>query len=335
MATERNRVVILDDYEGLASSVPAFQKLKERAEVNVLRERLGTDGELGLALGEANVVLLVRERTRFGEKQLSLAPKLKFISQTGRTTAHLDLAAITRRGIAVAFTPTDNGISTVELTFGLIFALLRQIPLIDRKMRQERWPAIPGRLLEGKTLGIVGLGRIGTRVAQIGQAFGTRTLATARTLTDERAREVGAARVSLETLLRESDIVTVHVPLRPETRGLIGEKEISLMKREAILINTARGPIVSESALVKALEQGRLAGAGLDVYDKEPLPMDHPLRRLNNVVLLSHRGYATVEVLCQRYENAMENILAFFDGKPTNLLNPEALTGSRVEGLKS
>jgi phosphoglycerate dehydrogenase-like enzyme len=215
------------------------------------------------------------------------------------------------------------------LTFALILAVLRQIPRIDRKMREEQWPAIPGRLLEGKALGIIGLGRIGKRVAEIGRLFGTRNLATGKTLTDERAREVGATRVSLETLLKESDIVTVHCPLRPETRGLIGEKEISLMKREAILINTARGPIVSESALVEALEQGRIAGAGLDVYSEEPLPMNHPLRRLDNVVLLPHRGYATVEILRERYEMAMNNILSFLDGKPVNLLNPDVLNQAK------
>jgi len=323
------RVLVLDDYEEQATEVPAFQKLSARANVTVMRNRLESDKELGAALRGIHVLLLVRERTRFGEKQLSLAPDLKFISQTGKTAAHLDLAGATRRGIPIAFTATDSGISTVELTFALIFSVLRQIPFIDRKMRTERWPAIPGRLLEGKTLGVIGLGRIGKKVAQIGQAFGTRNLATGKTLTDERAREVGAAKVSLETLLKESDIVTVHCPLRPETRGLIGEKEISWMKREAVLVNTARGPIVSEPALVKALQQNRIAGAGLDVYDEEPLPADHPLRRLDNLVLLPHRGYATVEILRERYEMAMANILGFLDGKPVNLLNPEVLNRPR------
>jgi phosphoglycerate dehydrogenase-like enzyme len=319
------RVLVLDDYEDQAKEVPAFKELSGRADVTIMKKRLETDEELAHALKGIHALLLVRERTRFGQKQFSLAPDLKLISQTGRTSAHLALAEATRRGIPVAFTPTDSGTSTIELTWALILAVLRQIPLIDRKMREERWAAIPGRLLEGKTLGIIGLGRIGTKVAQIGQAFGTRNLATGKTLTDERARQVGATKVSLEALLRESDIVTVHCPLRPETRGLLGEKETALMKPGAILINTARGPIVSESALIKALEQGHLAGAGLDVYDEEPLPMDHPFRRLHNIVLLPHRGYATVEILHERYELAMTNILSFLDGKPLNLLNPEAL----------
>lgn len=323
---ERFRVSVLDDYEGLAAGVPAFERLKERADVTVLRGRLESEEELGRALQNINAILLVRERTRFGERQLSLAPDLKLISQTGRGIAHLDLAAATRRGIAVAVSPNDSGISTVELTFGLILALMRHIPQIDRRMRQETWPSIPGQLLERKTMGVIGLGRIGKQVARIAQAFRTRVLAAGKTLTDERAREVGAERASLEGLLRESDIVTLHVPLNQETRGLIGEKEISLMKPGAILINTSRGPIVSESALIRALENGHLGGAGLDVYDEEPLPVENALRRMENVVLLSHRGYATVEVLCERYELAMANILSFLDGKPANLLNPEVLS---------
>lgn len=329
MRAEQFRVAILDDYEGLASGVPSFEKLKARATVEVVRERLETDAALGQTLKEANAVLLMRERTRFGEKELALAPALKLISQTGRGIAHLDLPAATRRGVAVSVTSNDSGISTVELTVGLILAVLRQIPLVDRRMRREAWPSIAGRLLEGKTLGVIGLGRIGAQVGRIAKAFNTRVLATGRTLTDEKARAVGAERVSLETLLRESDIVTIHVPLRPETRGLIGEKEFALMKPGAILINTARGPIVSEGALIRVLQEGRLGGAGLDVFDQEPLPLDHAFRRLENVVLLSHRGYATVEILSERYDLAIGNILNFIDGRPTNLLNPEVLTRSQ------
>jgi len=327
MSADRLHVAILDDYEGLAAGVSSFEKLKARADVVVVRERLATDEDLERVLKNLHAVLLMRERTRFGEKQLALAPALKLISQTGRSIAHLDLPAATRRGVTVSVTPNDSGSSTIELTVGLILAVLRQIPQVDRRMRQEAWPAIAGRLLEGKILGVVGLGRIGAQVSRIVKAFNARVLATARTLTDERARAVGAERVSLETLLRESDVVTIHVPLRPETRGLIGEKEIALMKPGAVLINTARGPIVSEAALIRALQDGRLGGAGLDVFDEEPLPLDHPLRRLDNVVLLSHRGYAAVEILTERYELAIGNILNFIDGQPTNLLNPEVFKG--------
>jgi phosphoglycerate dehydrogenase-like enzyme len=332
--SERFRVAVLDDYEGMAEQAPAYPKLQQRADVKIFKERLETDAELGRALAGVHAVLLVRERTRFGEKQFSLAPQLKLIAQTGRTTGHIDLATANKRGIAVTVTPTDTGNSTVELTTALIFSVLRRIPEVDRRMRTERWPAVAGRLFEGKTLGVVGLGRIGTQVARIAQMFRARVLATGRTLTAERAREAGAEAVSLDKLLRESDIVTIHVPLNPQTRGMIGAKEFALMKPGAILINTARGPIVSEAALLDALKSGKLSGAGLDVYDEEPLRMDHPLRSFDNVVLLSHRGYATAEILTERYEHAMQNILGFFDGKPTNLLNPEALASSRVSGFK-
>ena len=323
--TERFRVAVLDDYEGVADQAPVYQKLTARAEVKVLRERLATDDEFRRALDGVRAVLLMRERTWLGEKQLSLAPSLKLVSQTGRTTAHLDMPGLTKRGIALAVTSGDSGNSTVELTVALILALLRRIPEVDRRMRDEAWPAVPGQVFEGKTLGVVGLGRIGAKVARIAQLFQAKVIATGRTLTAERAREAGAEAVSLEKLLRESDIVTIHVPLNRQTRGMIGAKEFALMKPGALLVNTARGPIVSQAALLEALRSGRLGGAGLDVYDEEPLPMDHPLRRLNNTVLLSHRGYATVEILRERYEAAMENILAFIDGKPVNVINPEAL----------
>jgi phosphoglycerate dehydrogenase-like enzyme len=323
--SDRFRVTVLDDYERLADRAPAYKLLQQRAEVKICKERLETDAELGRALDGAHAVLLMRERTRFGEKQLALAPSLKLISQTGRTTAHLDVPAATQRGVAITATSSDSGNSTVELTTALIFSALRRIPEVDRRMRSERWPAVAGRLFEGKTLGIVGLGRIGAQVARVGQLFHARVLATGRTLTDERARAAGAEAVPLEKLLRESDIVSIHVPLNPQTRGMIGAKEFALMKPGAILINTARGPIVSEAALLDALKSGKLSGGGFDVYDEEPLRMDHPLRSFDNVVLLSHRGYATVEILTERYQHAMENILNFFDGKPTNLLNPEAL----------
>ena len=193
--SERFRVAVLDDYEGVADQAAVYKILQQRAQVKILKERLETDAELGRALQGVHAVLLVRERTRFGEKQFSLAPQLKLIAQTGHTTGHIDLATANQRGIAVAVTPTDTGNSTVELTTALIFAVLRRIPEVDRRMRAERWPAVAGRLFEGKTLGIVGLGRIGTQVARIAQLFKARVLATGRTLTMERARAAGAEEI--------------------------------------------------------------------------------------------------------------------------------------------
>jgi phosphoglycerate dehydrogenase-like enzyme len=323
--TERYRVAILDDYEGLADRAEAYETLKQRTEVHIYHQKLDSDADFKNALAGIHAVLLMRERTRFGEKQLALAPALKLISQTGRTTVHLDIAGATKRGIAISVTPSDTGGSTFELTTALIFSVLRRIPEVDRRMRSERWPAVAGHVLEGKTVGVLGLGRIGSQVARMARLFNARVLATGRTLTPERAREAGAEAVPLERLLRESDIISIHVPLNDNTRGMIGAKEFALMKPGAILINTARGPIVSEAALIDALKSGKLSGAGLDVYDQEPLPMDHPLRKLDNVVLLSHRGYATEEILIERYHHAMENILNFFEGKEIKLVNPEAV----------
>jgi phosphoglycerate dehydrogenase-like enzyme len=324
MANNKFKVAILDDFEKIADTVPAYQKLKERADVTLLRKRLDSSANIVAALRDIDAILLMRERTFFGDKEYAQLPNLKLISQTGRTSKHLDLPNATRLGIAVTGTAHDNGVSTIELTVALILALLRKIPQVNLRMREEAWPAIAGNTLEGKTIGVFGFGRIGREVARIMKAFeNTRVLAYSRTLTLERAQEVGAECVALDTLLRESDILTVHINSNAQTRGIIGEKELAMMKRGILLVNTARGPIVSETALLKALESGQLGGVGLDVYDIEPLPMDHPLRRFDNAILMSHRGYATVEVLRERYEQAINNILDFLDRKPLDLLNPD------------
>src|SRR5206468_1382422 len=273
-STAKFKVVVLDDFEAMARSVPAYEKLKARADVTILRERLDTPKKIAQKLGGADCILLMRERTYFNEKELSVLPNLKFISQTGRTSRHIDLAFATRRGIAVAGTAADTGTSTKELTIGLILALMRKIPQVDRRMREESWPPLAGRLLEGKTVGVLGFGRIGQEVARILKAFDTRVLAYARTLTAEKAGEIGAECVSMETLLKESDIMTIHVPLNANTRGMIGDKELAMMKPGALLVNTARGPIVSEAAMIKALETGHLGGVGLGVFDIEPLAGD-------------------------------------------------------------
>ena len=325
MSDTRFRVAILDDFEKLADTVPAFEKLKARAEVTILRERLDSPEKMERVLAGMDALLLMRERTYFSDNEYSRLPSLKFISQTGRTTRHLDLPSATRRGIAVAGTPADNGTSTKELTIGLILALMRKIPQVNRRMREETWPPLAGQLLEGKTVGVLGFGRIGQEVARILKAFDARVLAYARTLTAEKAGQIGAECVPIETLLKESNVVTIHVPLNANTRGMIGDKELAMMKPGALLVNTARGAIVSETAMIRALENGHLGGVGLDVFEIEPLPMDHPLRRFDNAILLSHRGYATVEVLRERYEEALTNILNFMDGKPVNLHNPEVL----------
>ena len=323
MSDQRLRVAILDDFEKIADTVPAYAKLKACTDVTILRERLENSEQIVQTLRGFDALLLMRERTRFSDKEYSQLPRLKLISQTGRTSRHLDLPAATRRGIAVAGTPSDSGSTTKELTIGLILALLRKIPQVNQRMREERWPALTGLMLEGKTIGVLGFGRIGREVARIMKAFDTRVLAYSRTLTPEKAAESGAEAVSMETLLRESDVVTLHIQFNEQTRGIIGAKELALMKAGAYLVNTGRGPLVVEQAMIQALQSGRLGGVGLDVYDIEPLPMDHPLRRFDNAILMSHRGYATVEILSERYEQAMENILSFIDGRAVDLLNSE------------
>jgi phosphoglycerate dehydrogenase-like enzyme len=323
MTTNSFKVAILDDFEKISETVPAFRQLQARADITRIGERLDSSEKIVAQLRDFDVLLLMRERTRLSDKEYSQLPKLKFIAQTGRTTHHLDLANATKRGIAVAGTPSDSGATTKELTIALILALMKKIPQVNLRMREELWPAIAVNRLEGKTVGVVGLGRIGTEVARIMKAFNTRVLAWSRTLTAERAAEVGAESVPVETLFKESDIVTVHVHFNPQTVGLVGAREIGLMKRGAYLVNTGRGPIINEAAMLDALATGRLGGVGLDVYDIEPLPMDHPLRRFDNAILMSHRGYANVEILSERYQQALVNIGDFIDGKALPLLNPE------------
>lgn len=324
MSDDHFRVVVLDDYEKFSTTVPAYREASAVSDVRVVERKLTTDEEWAAAVGDAHAVVLMRERSPFREREFALAPALRFISQIGRGIPHLDVAEATRRGIPVSCTPNDSGASTVELTFALLLALARHIPSVSQGMREGGWPPSVGLLLEGRTMGVIGLGRIGGKVARIARAFGMEVLATGKTLTDERAAEAGARRVSLDVLLEESDVVSVNCRLNAETRGLIDRRALERMKPGALLINTARGPIIAEDALVESLERGHPGGVGLDVYDEEPLPPDHPLRRFDNVVLASHRGYAVDRILYQRYQSAFANVIAFTEGKPVNVINPEA-----------
>ncbi len=258
-------------------------------------------------------------------------PNLKLITIVGRSLPNLDLAAASDHGVLVSHSdfasPRFRSVrdATPELAWGLMIAAARNLGEEHRRMRDGGWQTTTGVTLSGKTIGLLGLGRVGKRMAGYAKAFGMQAIAWSQNLTEEAAAAVGASRVEKATLLRESDVVSVHLVLSERTRGLIGAPELALMKPTAYLINTSRGPIVDEAALIAALETGRIAGAGLDVYDVEPLPPDHPLRRLPNATLTPHLGYVTREMLSAFYADTVDAVVAWLDGTPVRVANPEAL----------
>ena len=318
------RIAILDDYQGAALSVPSWERLHGRATVDVFRDTVKDADDLVERLSPYEILVLIRERTRFPAALLARLPRLELLALTGRNLGQVDEEAATGRGILLTDTE-GSGASAVELTIGLMLAVARRIPQEDAALRAGRWQTSVGVDLQGKTLGILGLGRIGSRIAAFGQFLGMRVLAWGPTLTDERAAAGGVARVSLERLFAESDMVNVHLRLSDRTRGLVTGDLLRRMKPTAFLINTARGPIVDEAALHAVLAERRIAGAGLDVYDVEPLPQDYPLVRLDNVVLTPHLGYVTQETYVIFFRQVVENIAAYLDGRvPPRCINPEA-----------
>jgi phosphoglycerate dehydrogenase-like enzyme len=323
------RVAVLDDWDRMAAGSPAIARLRREpgVRVDVFEESLDPAAELPARLAGAAAVIPIRERTRFDAALLGRLPDLRLISQTGTGIAHVDLAACARRGILVATNTHEEGSvpSVVELVFGLLFAVARRIARLDREVREGRWARFVGTELHGKTLGVLGLGAIGAEVARVAHAFGMRTIAWGPTLTAERAAAAGAARVERDALFRESDVLSIHLRLTEATRGLVGARELGLMRPAAILINTARGPIVDEAALVRALERKQLGGAGLDVFAVEPLPAGHPLASLESVVLTPHVGWPTRETYERFFAGAVGNILAWRAGRPANLVPPQAL----------
>ncbi len=283
------RVAILDDVHQAWEGTDGVRRLREHAEVRVFTVPFGDPA----ALRGFDTLVANRERTRFTRALLEQLSDVRILVQTGNHANHIDFAAAHDCGIFVAKASAGYSIGAAELTFGLAMAVMRQIPASDAAVRRGEWPTPLTQVLHGKTLGIVGLGRVGQHVARIAQAFGMRVLGWSRTLTDAAASTAGAERRELDDLLGEADVVTMHVSLSPSSRGLLDARRIALMKPTAFLVNTARGPIVDEVALVDALKAGRLAGAGLDVFDQEPLPAGHPLTTLSNVVLTPHIGWPT------------------------------------------
>ena len=316
------RIVLLDDYQGVAVDLLAASTMPPGAELVPLRQYIGSEDDLVAALRGAAVVVAMRERTRLPASVIDRLPGLRLIVTTGMGNAAIDIDAATRAGVCVVGT---GGIitPTSELTWGLIFALLRRIPAEDATMRRGGWQSTVGVGVAGRTLGLLGAGRLGKLVVDAAHAFQMQVIAWSHNLSAARAAEVGAELVGKNELFARSDIVSVHLVLSDRTRGLVGEAELRAMKRTAVLINTSRGPIVDEGALVRALREGRIAGAGLDVYDTEPLPADHPLRSLPNTVLTPHLGYVTDDCYEVFYREIGEGIAAFVAGDPVRVLNPD------------
>ncbi|NUR06423.1 MAG: D-2-hydroxyacid dehydrogenase family protein [Nocardioidaceae bacterium] len=309
------RIAVLDDYQGVALEMADWSPVLARAEVDVFRDHVTDPAALVERLAPYDVVVLMRERTPFPAEVVNGLPELRLLVSTGRRNTVLDVEAARARGIPVC--TTDSPVDAPgELTWALVLGLARHLVTEHGNVNGGGWQTTVGTDLAGATLGLVGLGRIGSHAARVGAAFGMRVLAWSPSLTEERAAAAGAHAVPLDTLLAESDVLSVHVPLNDGTRGLIGARELALMKPTALLVNTSRGPVVDEAALLDALHGGRLGGAGLDVYDEEPLPVDHPLRTAPNTLLTPHIGYVTDRTYRVFFEGVVEDIVAWLDGAP-------------------
>ena len=312
------RIAVLDDYQRVAHRFGDWSRLGEH-EVTFFHEPLADPAQV---LEPFDIVCAMRERTVFPAELFDRLPHLRLLVTTGRRNAAIDLEAAARHGVTVSGTDVP-GLSTAEHAWGLILALARRIPQEDRGMHEGAWQTTVGFDLAGRTLGIVGLGRLGSAMARYGTAFDMRLVTWSQNLTAERAAEFGAELVTKDELLSTADVVTIHLVLSGRTRGLISAPELALMKPTAYLVNTSRGPIVDEAALVAALEAGTIAGAALDVYDREPLPQDHPLRRAPNTVLTPHLGYVTEETYRVFYGQTIEDIEAWLAGAPVRVISPK------------
>jgi phosphoglycerate dehydrogenase-like enzyme len=314
------RVAILDDYQGVALKTADWQSLHPQAQMQAFADHLDGLDALAQRLHTFEVIVAMRERTPFPRALFERLPNLRLLVTAGMRNASIDLAAASERKVQVCGTDMLP-YPTAELAWGLILALFRHIPREDRAVREGRWQTTLGIGLKGKTLGILGLGRLGSQMARIGKAFGMEAIAWSQNLTAARAAENGAALVSKEELFSRADIVSIHLVLSPRSRGLVGEAELAAMKPTAFLVNTSRGPIVDEAALLAALRARRIAGAGLDVFEPEPLPKNHPVLALDNVVITPHLGYVTLEGYRLAYGHAVEDIRAFLEGKVVRPIN--------------
>jgi phosphoglycerate dehydrogenase-like enzyme len=314
------RCAILDDYQNVALKLADWSGVKGDVEIKAFNEHLGDADKVIAALKGYTIVCAMRERTAFPRAVIEALPDLKLLITTGMRNASIDLEAAKARGVVVCGT-AGFGNATAAIATGLMLELARHIGYENAQLKAGvPWQTTIGLDLEGLTLGLLGLGKLGARMAEIGHAFKMNVIAWSQNLTPERSGEVGVEYVSRDDLFRRADFLSIHTQLSPRTRGLIGANELGLMKQSAHLINTSRGPIVDEAALIAALREHRIAGAGLDVFDIEPLPLDHPLRKLDNVVITPHLGYVTEQNYRAFFAGMVEGIRAFLDGKPVRLL---------------
>jgi phosphoglycerate dehydrogenase-like enzyme len=317
------RVSILDDYQGIAFDMADWSPLRKRGiDIAVERFPFADEADVVRSLADSEIVCAMRERTAFSKHIVDQLPKLKLLITTGMRNASFDMEALKARGVTVCGTggPGGGNEDTAELAWGLILGAMRRIAEDHAFMRQGGWQTRVGHRIAGKTIGLLGLGRLGSAVARVGLAFEMKAIAWSQNLTAEAAAAKGVERVEKDELFRRSDVLSVHLVLSPRSRGLVGAREIGLMKKSAVLVNTSRGPIVDTDAMIAALKEGRLAYAGVDVYDKEPLAIDHPLRSCPNVIMTPHIGYVTDENYRSSFPQYVENIVAFLDGKPQRVI---------------
>jgi phosphoglycerate dehydrogenase-like enzyme len=306
------KIAVLDDYQNAALSMANWSVLDGQAAVTVFNDHLQGADAVVARLQPFDVVCVMRERTPMTRAVISRLPKLRLIASTAHRNASIDVEAAAERGIEVVHTGYSST-PTIELTWALILASARNLVAENASLRAGGWQRTIGDDLAGRTLGVLGLGNIGGAVARIGKAFGMQVIAWSQNLTDERAAEAGAELVSKEELFKRSDILTIHLVLSNRTRGLVGAKELALMKPTARLVNTSRGPIVIDADLIAALQCGKLAGAALDVFDQEPLPADHPYRSLSNLLATPHIGYVSRDLYARFYQDTVNNIRQWLD----------------------
>ena len=317
----KHRCAILDDYQNVALEMADWSKVAGDLDIKVFNEPLGPSARVARMLQSFAIVVAMRERTPFPRVLIEALPDLRLLITTGMVNRAIDLEAAKERKVTVCGTGSF-GNPTTAIAWGLILELTRRIGHENARLKSGApWQSVVGLDVEGLTLGVIGLGKLGLRVAEVGRAFRMKVAAWSQNITPERAQAAGVEyAATLEELLPRSDIVSIHIPLTPKSRGLIGAKQLAVMKPSALIINTSRGPIVEEAALLAALHEKKIAGAGFDVYDIEPLPLDHPLRKLDNVVLTPHLGYVSQQNYRAYFAGVVDDIRGFLDGKPVRVL---------------